>query len=130
MDKLWAQMDISKWEILEDFGRIDRVLLVRDKIYGCSKQHPRKMSMVGTDEKEYRFLLKGHEDLRQDERAMQLFDLVNTIVSNNRKTSNKNLFIITYSVIPLSHNAGIIGWVENCDTLHQIIKDERAKNNK
>ena len=36
-DKLWAQMDISKWEILEDFGRIDRVLLVRDKIYGCSK---------------------------------------------------------------------------------------------
>jgi len=36
-DKLWAQMDISKWEILEDFGRIDRVLLVRDKVYGCSK---------------------------------------------------------------------------------------------
>ena len=36
-DKLWAQMDVSKWEILEDFGRIDRVLLVRDKIYGCSK---------------------------------------------------------------------------------------------
>ena len=30
-------MDISKWEILEDFGRIDRVLLVRDKVYGCSK---------------------------------------------------------------------------------------------
>ena len=94
-----------------------------------TKQHPRKMSMIGTDEKEYMFLLKGHEDLRQDERAMQLFDLVNTIVSNDRKTSNKNLFIITYSVIPLSHNAGIIGWVKNCDTLHQIIKDERAKNN-
>ena len=36
-DKLWAQMDISKWEILEDFGRIDRVLLVRDKLYACSK---------------------------------------------------------------------------------------------
>ena len=94
-----------------------------------TKQHPRQMSMIGTNEKEYMFLLKGHEDLRQDERAMQLFDLVNTLVSNNRKTSNKNLFIITYSVIPLSHNAGIIGWVRNCDTLHQIIKDERAKNN-
>ena len=36
-DKLWAQMDISKWEILEDFSKIDRVLLVRDKFYGCSK---------------------------------------------------------------------------------------------
>ena len=94
-----------------------------------SKQHPRKMSMIGTDEKEYLFLLKGHEDLRQDERAMQLFDVINTIVSNNRKTSTKNLFIITYSVIPLSHNTGICGWVKNCDTLHQIIKDERTKIN-
>ena len=94
-----------------------------------TKQHPRKMSMIGTDEKEYMFLLKGHEDLRQDERAMQLFDLVNTIVSNNRKTQNKNLFIITYSVFPLSHNTGIIGWVENCDTLHQLIKDQREQNN-
>ena len=36
-DKLWAQMDIPKWEILEDFTKIDRVLLVGDKIYGCSK---------------------------------------------------------------------------------------------
>ena len=94
-----------------------------------TKQHPRKMTMIGTDEKEYMFLLKGHEDLRQDERAMQLFDLVNIIVSNNRKTYNKNLFIITYSVFPLSHNTGIIGWVENCDTLHQLIKEQRAQNN-
>ena len=94
-----------------------------------TKQHPRKMTMIGTNEKEYMFLLKGHEDLRQDERAMQLFDLVNTIVSNNRKTYNKNLFIITYSVFPLSHNTGIIGWVQNCDTLNQLIRDQRAKNN-
>ena len=36
-DKLWTQMDISKWEIMEDFNRIDKALLVRDKIYGYSK---------------------------------------------------------------------------------------------
>ena len=29
------------------------------------------------------FLLKGHEDLHQDERVMQLFILVNTILENN-----------------------------------------------
>lgn len=28
---------------------------------------------------EYEFLLKGHEDLRQDERVMQLFTLVNAL---------------------------------------------------
>lgn len=29
------------------------------------------------------FLLKGHEDLRQDERVMQLFGLVNTLLLND-----------------------------------------------
>ena len=94
-----------------------------------TKQHPRQLSMVGTDDKEYLFLLKGHEDLHQDERAMQLFNLVNTILSNNKLTSNKNLFIDTYSVFPLSHSTGIIGWVPNCDTLHQLIKEQREVTN-
>jgi len=43
-----------------------------------SKQRPRKLTMVGSDGNEYAFLLKGHEDLRQDERVIQLFGLVNT----------------------------------------------------
>ena len=94
-----------------------------------TKQHPRKISMIGTDDKEYLFLLKGHEDLRQDERAMQLFNLVNTIMANDKSTSNKNLNIITYSVFPLSPNTGIIGWVPNCDTLNQLIKEHRAMSN-
>lgn len=89
-----------------------------------TKQHPRQLSMIGTDNKEYLFLLKGHEDLHQDERAMQLFNLVNTILSNNKQTANKNLFIDTYSVFPLSYSTGIIGWVPNCDTLHQLIKEK------
>ena len=36
-DKLWTTMDLSKWEINEDFNRIDKVLLIRDKVYGYSK---------------------------------------------------------------------------------------------
>ena len=31
--------------------------------------------MQGSDGKSYMFLLKGHEDLRQDERVMQFFSL-------------------------------------------------------
>ncbi len=47
-----------------------------------SKQRPRKLSMTGNDGRIYEFLLKGHEDLRQDERVMQLFALINTLVWN------------------------------------------------
>ena len=93
-----------------------------------TKQHPRKISIYGTNDKEYMYLLKGHEDLRQDERAMQLFNLVNTLLGNERSTAHKNLFIKCFSVIPLSHNTGIIGWVPNCDTLHQLIKEYRTNN--
>ena len=94
-----------------------------------TKQHPRKMTMIGSDNKEYMFLLKGHEDLRQDERVMQLLDLVNIILAKEKSTSNKKLFIDTYTVFPISHNAGLIGWVKNCDTLHQLIKEQRMETN-
>ena len=90
-----------------------------------TKQHPRQLTMIGIDDKEYMFLLKGHEDLHQDERVMQLFILVNTIIENNQLIKNKNLYIDTFSVLPLSQSTGIIGWVPNCDTLHQLIKEKR-----
>ncbi|CDY46271.1 BnaC05g50600D [Brassica napus] len=69
--------------------------------------------------------LLGHEDLRQDERVMQLFGLVNTLLENSRKTAEKDLSIQRYSVIPLSPNSGLIGWVPNCDTLHHLIREYR-----
>lgn len=73
------------------------------------------------------FLLKGHEDLRQDERVMQLFGLVNTLLLNDPDTFRRNLTIQRYAVIPLSTNSGLIGWVPHCDTLHTLIRDFREK---
>ena len=45
-EKLWEKNDISKWEINEDFNRIDRVLLVRDKQYAFSKMCTRDTFLV------------------------------------------------------------------------------------
>ncbi|XP_044490228.1 serine/threonine-protein kinase TOR-like isoform X2 [Mangifera indica] len=90
-----------------------------------SKQRPRKLTIHGSDGEDYAFLLKGHEDLRQDERVMQLFGLVNTLLENSRKTAEKDLSIQRYAVIPLSPNSGLIGWVPNCDTLHYLIREYR-----
>lgn len=55
----------------------------------------------------------------------QLFGLVNTLLENSRKTSEKDLSIQRYAVIPLSPNSGLIGWVPNCDTLHHLIREYR-----
>jgi serine/threonine-protein kinase mTOR len=56
-----------------------------------SKQRPRKCTMKGSDGNTYQYLLKGHEDLRQDERVMQLFGLVNTLLQNDRESSRRDL---------------------------------------
>ncbi|KAL4435039.1 hypothetical protein ABPG77_003864 [Micractinium sp. CCAP 211/92] len=90
-----------------------------------SKQRPRKLTIHGSDGAEYMFLLKGHEDLRQDERVMQLFGLVNNMLAADRVTAERDLTIARYAVIPLSPNSGLIGWVPNTDTLHALIREYR-----
>lgn len=92
-----------------------------------SKQLPRKIRIVGHNGLEYVFLLKGHEDLRQDERAMQLFGLVNAMLQNDRRTEDSNLNIQRYAVVPLSPNVGLVGWVLRCDTLHDLIRSHRER---
>lgn len=49
--------------------------------------------LLGSNGNDYMFLLKGHEDLRQDERVMQLFGLVNTLLINDPETFRRNLTI-------------------------------------
>lgn len=92
-----------------------------------SKQRPRKISIFGSNGCEYVFLLKGHEDLRQDERVMQIFGLVNNLLLKNNETARRDLAIQRYSVIPLSQNSGLLEWLLNCDTLHSLIREYREK---
>jgi FKBP12-rapamycin complex-associated protein len=63
--------------------------------------------------------------LRQDERVMQLFGLVNTLLSSQFQTARNNLSIQRYSVITLAPDSGLLGWVPNCDTLHALVRAYR-----
>jgi FKBP12-rapamycin complex-associated protein len=76
----------------------------------------------------YPFLLKGHEDLRQDERVMQIFGLVNNLLLKNNETVRHDLAIQRYKVIPLSQNCGLLEWLNDCDTLQSLIVEYREKN--
>ncbi|KAK7428315.1 phosphatidylinositol kinase-related protein kinase tor1 [Neonectria magnoliae] len=90
-----------------------------------SKQRPRKLNVNGSDGKSFAFLLKGHEDIRQDERVMQLFGLCNTLLANDSECYKRHLNIQRYPAIPLSQNSGLLGWVPNSDTLHVLIREYR-----
>ena len=90
-----------------------------------SKQRPRKLALRGSDGQKYEFLLKGHEDIRQDERVMQLFGLVNTLLATDPECLKRHLNIQRFAAIPLSTQSGLLGWVPNIDTLHVLIREYR-----
>ncbi|KAH0787702.1 PIKK family atypical protein kinase [Histomonas meleagridis] len=92
-----------------------------------SKQRPRKMGIYGNNGQKYTFLLKANEDTRLDERVMQLFSYINTLVESSNFPLKSRLTISTYKVIPLTVKVGLIGWVPQCTTLFDLIKQYRAK---
>lgn len=93
-----------------------------------SKQRPRKFSVKGSDGKDYQYVLKGHEDIRQDSLIMQLFGLVNTLLEHDPECFQRHLDIQRYPAIPLSPKSGLLGWVPNSDTFHVLIREHRDAN--
>lgn len=95
-----------------------------------------KCIITGSDGKQSQFLVKGGEDLRNDERIELLFDLMNRVVStstssttlneDNLTRSTNNLRARTYSVIPMTSKMGIMEWVSNTQTLKAVISGEMA----
>ena len=69
----------------------------------------------------------GKEDLRLDERVMQLFDLLNSLINLNTTLRKKNLEVIRYNIIPMTnehgHNGGLIRWIEDSEPVNQIINN-------
>ena len=94
-----------------------------------TKQHPRCLYFRSSDGQKLKYLLKGNEDIRIDQRIMQFFDLVNSILEHHRLTRNTSATITKHHVIPLSKNAGIISWVLGADTILQIVQDYRSMKN-
>lgn len=93
-----------------------------------SKQRPRRMGIIGSDGNSYTFLLKAREDTRLDERVMQLFNFLTSLVNNSTIPMKNKLTINTYNVIPLTHEVGLIGWLEGCSTIFDVILEYRKKN--
>nr|XP_018266518.1 phosphatidylinositol 3-kinase [Kwoniella dejecticola CBS 10117]OBR88676.1 phosphatidylinositol 3-kinase [Kwoniella dejecticola CBS 10117] len=110
---------------LDDQAFIDSFEPVVDIL--SSKQLPRKL-VIRSYTADHTFLLKGNEDLRGDERIMQLFNLINTMLNHNSDAFSRNLHLLPYEVIPLSPSAGLVSWVSNTQQLQSMIMFNRAKN--
>ncbi|XP_062835416.1 DNA-dependent protein kinase catalytic subunit [Anolis carolinensis] len=96
----------------------------------ASIRKPTRIIIRGSDEQEYPFLVKGGEDLRQDQRIEQLFDVMNTILSRNAACSQRNMQLKTYQVIPMTTRIGLIEWLENTCTLKEFLMNSMSEKEK
>jgi serine/threonine-protein kinase ATR len=71
-----------------------------------SLRRPLKLTVIGSDGREYSFLVKSEDDLRKDSLIMRFNDLVNKLL--NTQAPQHQLRIRTYAVVPLNDNCGII----------------------
>ncbi|KAF8573454.1 atypical PIKK FRAP protein kinase [Ramaria rubella] len=91
-----------------------------------TKQRPRRLFLLGSNGQQFVYLLKGREDLRQDERVMQVIGLMNTLLARDRESLKRRLHLQRYTVIPLAPDVGLIGWMAKTDPLQNLISDYRT----
>ena len=85
-----------------------------------SKQRPKRIAIIGSNGCEYWYLLKGREDLRLDQRVVQVFHLINSFIPATMPQ------IITNFIMPLSTSVGLIQWIPGSDTLFKLIREYRT----
>uniref|UniRef100_G3U7L3 DNA-dependent protein kinase catalytic subunit n=1 Tax=Loxodonta africana TaxID=9785 RepID=G3U7L3_LOXAF len=95
-----------------------------------SLRKPKRIVIRGHDEREYPFLVKGGEDLRQDQRIEQLFEVMNVVLSRNAACSQRNMQLKTYQVIPMTTRLGLIEWIENTFTLKELLCNNMSQDEK
>ncbi|KAG8442079.1 hypothetical protein GDO86_011029, partial [Hymenochirus boettgeri] len=93
-----------------------------------SIRKPKRIVIQGNNERDYPFLVKGGEDLRQDQRIEQLFDIMNIILSNDAACSQRHMQLKTYQVIPMTKRIGLIEWLEKTCTLKEFILGSMTEN--
>lgn len=86
-----------------------------------SIRRPKRLIIRGDDERDHPFLVKGGEDLRQDQRIEQLFSVMNIVLSHDTACTHRGLQLRTYQVIPINTRIGLIEWMENTCTLKDFL---------
>ncbi|SCU83695.1 LAFA_0D05072g1_1 [Lachancea sp. 'fantastica'] len=83
---------------------------------------PKIATFYLSDGTKHKVLLKGsNDDLRQDSIMEQVFKQVNQILIKNEQTRKRNLRVRTYEVVPLGPRAGLIEFVANSVSLHEVL---------
>jgi len=85
-----------------------------------SLRSPVLLTMIASNGKKSKFVVKSGEDLRLDQRIISLFEMCNVAIAQNVNQKNRNLQIKTYNIFPLSDNLGLIEFLDNTSPLSEF----------
>ncbi|CAI2381037.1 unnamed protein product [Moneuplotes crassus] len=90
-----------------------------------SKEKPKKIGLVGTDDRVYFFLVKSdqHGDLRKEGRFMEYANLVNKVLDQDFESLQRNLRMDLFSIVPLNRICGLIEWIDDTLTIKSVVTD-------
>lgn len=96
---------------------------IRDEVYVFSSlQRPKRITLVGSDGKNYMMMMKPKDDLRKDFRLMEFNAVVKQYLRQDSESRQRRLYIRTYAVIPLNEECGLIEWIPDLETFRTIIQ--------
>lgn len=96
-EKLWQSMDIGRWEIIDEFNKIDRVLLLKDKVYALSKMCTKDTQSLENLHKQFGYANKMN------------VEQLNKLIENTGKRFLLNMKAFTEEFYP-TLNEGIQIW--------------------
>jgi DNA-dependent protein kinase catalytic subunit len=87
------------------------------------------MGLVGSGGELVHFLVKGGEDLRNDQRVEELFVLMNRIVREEKEAGGERegLRARSFSVIPMTPRVGLLEWVADTVPLKAVLTSEMQR---
>jgi serine/threonine-protein kinase ATR len=92
-----------------------------------SLQSPKKISLIGDNGKMYNLLCKPKDDLRRDNRFMDLNRLINYVMRTDSECSSRNMNVRMYNVVPIDHSNGVIEWIDGLNGLRSICSEYYRK---
>ena len=107
------------------FPKLGHVRLGSEMSVLSSKQKPRKLVLFDDRNNAFPFLLKGKEDLRMDQRLMELVRVAKQLAPPSHRAE-----IPTYTILPLTPSFGLVEWLQNFATLSELIRETRKAQQK
>jgi len=95
-----------------------------------SMRKPKRITFRGSNARNYHFLAKGGEDLRQDERIIQVFEMMNSFFADDVECASRSLHLRTYPVFPMTTRIGLLGWVDNTAVLKEVMDAKLQPNDR